>query len=69
MPLEIENLPEATREVKKALREALPNYRGVFSELEVDMRRQVEAIVNDRSAGHPVIPALPYADVAAGRIS
>jgi hypothetical protein len=69
MPLEIENLPEATREVKKALREALPNYRGVFSELEVDMRRQVEAIVNDRSAGRPVIPALPYADVAAGRIS
>lgn len=68
MRLEIENLPEVTREVKRALREALPNYSGIFREIEADMRRQVQEIVEDRVAGNPVIPVLSYADVAAGRV-
>lgn len=68
MRLEIENLPEVTREVKRALREALPNYSGIFREIEADMRRQVREIVEDRVAGNPVIPVLSYADVAAGRV-
>jgi hypothetical protein len=69
MPLEIENLPEATREVKRALRKALPNYREIFHEIEVDICRQVQEIVKDRVAGSPVIPVLHYADVAAGQVS
>jgi hypothetical protein len=69
MPLEIENLPEATREVKRALRKALPNYREIFHEIEVDIRRQVREIVTDRVSGNPVIPVLHYADVAAGQVS
>ena len=69
MPLEIENLPEAIREVKRALRDALPNYQETFHEMEADIRRQVQEIVKDRDAGDPVIPALQYADVAAARVT
>ena len=69
MPLEIENLPEAIREVKRALRDALPNYQETFHEMEADIRRQVQEIVKDRDAGDPVIPVLHYADVAAARVT
>ena len=69
MPLEIENLPEAIREVKRALRDALPNYQEVFHEMEANIRRQVEEIVKHRDAGDPVIPVLQYADVAAARVT
>jgi hypothetical protein len=67
--LEIENLPEAIRSVKKTLRQALPNYAGVFRELETEMGRQVAAIVKERKAGDPVIPIVQYPDIAAGTVS
>jgi hypothetical protein len=69
MPLEIENLTEATRRVKTVLREALPDHARVFREIDADMRRQVKEIVNDREAGRPVIPVLEYAEVASGSVS
>jgi hypothetical protein len=69
MLLEIENLTETTREVKAALRDALPAYAKVFREVEADIRRQVEAIVKDREAGRPVVPIVQYADVASGNVA
>ncbi len=69
MPLEIENLPEATRSVKKALRQALPNHAELFREVESEMRQKVNAIVEERDAGDPVIPILQYSDIAAGTVS
>ncbi len=69
MPFQVENLPEAIREVKKKLRRELPAYVKVFQEVEDEMRRKVAQIVKEREAGEPVIPVLPYADIAANSVS
>ncbi len=69
MPFEIENLPETIRSVKQALRKALPNYTESFNEVEAEMRRKVDEIVAERSAGFPVVPILEYPEVAAGTVS
>ena len=62
----IDNLPEAIRSTKRALREALPNHAEVFRQVEAEMRRRVNAIVKEREAGEPVIPIVHYSDVKAG---
>lgn len=69
MLLEVGNLPEAIRDTKKMLRHALPDYADVFREIEGEMRRKVAEIVEEREAGKPVIPILPYADIAARNVS
>ena len=51
MPFEVENLPEAIRQVKKDLRQALPNYADVFRDVESELRRKVAQIVKEREAG------------------
>lgn len=68
MQLEISDLAQATHEVKTKLRRELPDYAGVFQDIETDMRRQVEAIIDDREAGRPVIPVIQYAEIAAGSV-
>jgi hypothetical protein len=69
MSLEIDNLPEAIRSVKKTLRQALPNYAETFRDVEAEMHRKVDVIVKEREAGDAVIPVLRYADIAAGTVS
>jgi hypothetical protein len=69
MPFQVENLPEAIREVKKKLRRELPAYANVFQEVESEMRRKVAQIVKEREAGEQVIPVLQYSDIAAGSVS
>ena len=69
MPLEIENLPEAIGQVKRNLRKALPNYAEVFRDSEAELRRKVAQIVNERDAGEPVIPTVPYPDIARGEVA
>ena len=69
MPFQVENLPEAIREIKKKLRRELPDYRGVFQEVESEMRRKIAGIVKEREAGDPVIPILQYSDIEAGTVS
>ena len=56
MPLIIENLPQAIRSTKKELRAALPNYREIFQDVEREMRKRVDEIVKERTAGQSVIP-------------
>src|SRR5262245_50744988 len=68
MPLQIDNLPEAIIATKKALKRALPNYAEVFTDVEGEMKRRVEAIVRDRDAGQPVVPTVDYADIVAGTV-
>ncbi|HZU27846.1 MAG TPA: YbiU family protein [Bryobacteraceae bacterium] len=46
----------------------MPDYAGVFREVEADLRRRVEEIVDDRETGRPVVPVLEYADIEAGRV-
>jgi hypothetical protein len=69
MPFQVENLPEAIRDVKKKLRGELPAYADVFQEVESQMRRKVAQIVAERDAGETVIPVLQYADIAAGSVA
>jgi Protein of unknown function (DUF1479) len=69
MPFEIENLPEAIRQVKKDLRHALRNYAEVFRNVETEMRRKVAQIVRERESGEPVIPSVPYSEIADGAVS
>jgi len=67
-PLVIEDLPESIRGTKKALRAALPNYAGVFRELETEMGRRVDQIVAEREAGQAVVPIVQYSAIAAGTV-
>jgi len=66
MAFVIDNLPEAIRSAKKALREALPNHAEVFRQVEAEMRQRVNAIVKERESGEPVIPIVHYSEVKAG---
>src|SRR3984885_9859469 len=68
MAFSIDNLGEAIRCSKKALREALPNHAEVFRQVEAEMRRRVNAIVKERETGQPVIPIVHYSDVKAGAV-
>jgi Gig2-like len=69
MAFVIDNLPEAIRRTKKALRDALPNYSEVFRQVEAEMRQRVNIIVKERESGQPVIPIVQYSDVEAGVVS
>jgi hypothetical protein len=68
MSLVIENLPKAIQTTKRQLRAELPEYKEIFREVEADMRRRVEEIVDERQAGRDVIPIVQYADVASGKV-
>ncbi|MBV8705628.1 MAG: DUF1479 domain-containing protein [Acidobacteriaceae bacterium] len=69
MSFVIENLPETTRNIKKELQKALPNYAETFREVEAEMRRKVDTLVKEREEGRPVVPILQYSDIAAGTVS
>ena len=56
MPFQVENLPEAIRDVKKKLRRELPAYAKVFQEVEAEMRSKVAQIVKERAAGAKLNP-------------
>src|SRR6266481_1278903 len=68
MTFVINNLTEAIRSAKNALREALPNHAEVFRQVEADMRRRVNVIVKERETGQPVIPIVSYSEVKAGAV-
>lgn len=69
MSFQVENLPEAIREIKVKLRRELPSYAAVYQEVEDEMRRRVAEIVKEREAGETVIPVLHYSDIANGTVS
>jgi hypothetical protein len=68
MPFAVENLPEAIRDVKRDLRQTLPNYAEVFREVESEIRRNVAEIVKEREAGEPVIPIARYSEIEGGAV-
>src|ERR1700722_17700362 len=68
MAFVIDNLSEAIRNSKQALRKALPNHAEVFRQVEAEMRRRVNTIVKEREPGEPVIPIVHYSDVRAGGV-
>jgi len=68
MAFVIDNLSEAIRSSKRALRRALPNHAEVFRQVEAEMRRRVDTIVKERESGEAVIPIVHYSDVLAGAV-
>jgi hypothetical protein len=68
MAFVIDNLSEAIRSSKQALRKALPNHAEIFRQVEVEMRRRVDTVVKERETGEPVIPIVHYSDVRAGGV-
>jgi hypothetical protein len=69
MSFQVENLPEAIRDVKKKLRRELPAYATAFQEVESEIRRKVAQIVKQRESGEAVIPVLQYSEIAANSVS
>jgi hypothetical protein len=69
MPFQVENLPEAIRELKRKLRRDLPGYSTTFQEVAGQMRAKVAQIVKEREAGQTVIPVLQYEDIATDSVS
>jgi Protein of unknown function (DUF1479) len=69
MPFQVENLPEAIRDMKKKLRGELPAYATVFREVESEIRSKVAQIVKERDADEAVIPVLQYSDITADSVS
>ena len=69
MPFQVENLPEAIRELKRKLRRDLPGYSTVFQEVAGEIHAKVTQIVKEREAEQTVIPVLQYEDIAADSVS
>ena len=68
MPLIIDDLPEAIRTTKRALRAALPDYAQVFREVEGAIRQQVDAIHRDRNMQHDAIPVFDYKSIVSNDV-
>ena len=69
MPFQVENLPEAIRELKRKLRKDLPGYSTIFQEVADEIRAKVAQIVKEREAGQTVVPVLKYEDIATDSVS
>jgi hypothetical protein len=69
MNLNIEDLPQAIREIKQRLRQELPNYKQVFTELESDIKRQIDAIRCEIDRGENPVPQIYADDIVHHRVS
>lgn len=68
-----DDLPEAIREIKAALRARIAasgrTVEEVFAVVEDGIRAEVEQITAARRKGEPIWPVVDYADIAAGTVS
>ena len=69
MNLHIDDLPQAIREIKRQLRQELPNYAEVFAALEDDMKRQIAAIHAEQERGENPVPQIHADDIIQHRVS
>lgn len=67
--LVIDDIPQTIVNVKRQLRQALPNYRDVFLALEENIRSQVEQIRRELAAGHNPVPQIDAEDILQQRVS
>lgn len=69
MHLDINDLPKAIREIKQKLRRDLPHYQSAFTELEANIRQQIETIREEMARGENPVPQLDADDILQGRVS
>jgi len=67
--LKIDNIPQAIIDVKKQLRQALPNYAAVFQAVEQDIKQQIGAIRETLDRGENPVPRLHADDIIHHRVS
>ena len=67
--LVIDDIPQTIVNVKRQLRQALPNYREVFLALEENIRGQVDQIRRELAAGHNPVPQIDAEDILQQRVS
>src|SRR5471032_1269518 len=67
--LNIDDLPAAIRQAKRALREQLPNYRQVFADVEQAIIAEAKLITEQRNRGEAVIPEIQFSDIAEQRVT
>ncbi|MCK8585487.1 DUF1479 domain-containing protein [Yersinia ruckeri] len=67
--LQIDDIPAAIKQVKRQLRQALPNYLEVFQDVEENIRQQVIVIRQSLAAGNNPIPQLCADDIINGRVT
>lgn len=69
MNLHIDDLPQAIRDIKRQLREQLPDYARVFKELEADIARQISELHAEQARGEHPVPQLQADDIVNNRIT
>ncbi len=69
MNLHIEDLPQAIRDIKRQLRQALPGYAQVFAELETDITRQINELHAAQARGEHPVPQLQADDIVHNRVT
>lgn len=69
MNLHIDDLPQAIRDIKRQLRQQLPDYARVFSELEADITRQIEALDEAQARGEHPVPQIQADDIINNRVT
>src|SRR5260370_28311808 len=63
MSLVVDDLKAAIRATKRRLKAQIAEPRRLFAEVEDDLRREVEEILEARAQVRPVIPSVDYAAV------
>lgn len=67
--LQIDNIPDAIRDIKQQLRQALPAYREVFLAVEQNIRQQIDALQTQAAQGQHPVPQLQAEDILHNRVS
>ncbi|MGV3346359.1 DUF1479 domain-containing protein [Enterobacteriaceae bacterium LUAb1] len=64
-----EQIPQAIRDIKIRLKQALPDYADVFKQLEADMVRQITQIKHEQAQNQHPVPQINADDILLHRIS
>lgn len=68
MSVDVSKLPELIRAKKGQVRERIGAVEPLLSEIEADLRKEVEEIAAARGRGEPIIPELDFAEIRAGSV-
>lgn len=67
--LNIENIPQAVAQIKRQLRQALPNYAAVFAEVDANIRQQIAELNAQQQRGENPVPQLDADDIIHHRVT
>jgi hypothetical protein len=67
--LNIDNIPQAVADIKRQLRNALPNYADVFAEVDANIRQQIAELNAQQQRGENPVPQLDAEDILQHRVT